>query len=253
MWTEETRAAKPSWPLDEAGFLAELDKRFGCRLGEIALAGPRQSFPLDLQIARAFVADRLALIGDAAHVVHPLAGQGLNIGMRDVAALAEIIVEAARLGLDIGAAPTLERYERWRRFDSAFSAAVMDGLNRLFSNDSAPLRTLRDLGLGLVDRAPALKRFLVREAAGATGTVPRLLRGADALARVELARFLGQHDGNAVADRVGEARGAADQLLALGVVVERGLGQRTDQDLEQLRIEPPLAAALGCVASSCVS
>jgi 2-polyprenyl-6-methoxyphenol hydroxylase and related FAD-dependent oxidoreductases len=123
------------------------------------------------------VADRLALIGDAAHVVHPLAGQGLNIGVRDVAALAEIIVESARLGLDIGGATQLERYERWRRFDSAFSAAVMDGLNRLFSNDSAPLRVLRDLGLGLIDRAPGVKRFLVREAAGATGHVPRLLRG----------------------------------------------------------------------------
>jgi 2-octaprenyl-6-methoxyphenol hydroxylase len=109
--------------------------------------------------------------------VHPLAGQGLNIGMRDVAALAETIVESARLGLDIGGAAQLERYERWRRFDSAFSAAVMDGLNRLFSNDSAPLRVLRDLGLGLVDRAPGVKRFLVREAAGATGSVPRLLRG----------------------------------------------------------------------------
>ena len=136
-----------------------------------------RSFPLDMQIARSFVAERLALIGDAAHVVHPLAGQGLNIGMRDVAALAETIVDAARLGLDIGALPQLERYERWRRFDSAFSAAVMDGLNRLFSNDAAPLRVLRDLGLGLVDRAPPLKRFLAREAAGATGTPPRLLRG----------------------------------------------------------------------------
>jgi 2-octaprenyl-6-methoxyphenol hydroxylase len=163
---------------DEERFLAELTQRFGLRLGEIALAGPRQFFPLDLQIARSLVADRLALIGDAAHAVHPLAGQGLNIGMRDVAALAETIVEATRLGLDIGAASQLERYERWRRFDSAFSAVVMDGLNRLFSNDSAPLRTLRDLGLGLVDRAAPLKRFLVREAAGRTGTLPSLLTGA---------------------------------------------------------------------------
>jgi 2-octaprenyl-6-methoxyphenol hydroxylase len=162
---------------DEASFLDELSRRFGHRLGDITLAGPRQSFPLDLQIARSFVADRIALIGDAAHVVHPLAGQGLNIGMRDVAALAETVIEATRLGLDIGAAMQLERYERWRRFDSAFSAAVMDGLNRLFSNDSVPLRTLRDLGLGLVDRAPTLKRFLVREAAGTTGTVPCLLTG----------------------------------------------------------------------------
>jgi 2-octaprenyl-6-methoxyphenol hydroxylase len=109
--------------------------------------------------------------------VHPLAGQGLNIGMRDVAALAETIVEEARLGLDIGSGPGLERYQRWRRFDSAFSGAVMDGLNRLFSNDNAPLRVLRDLGLGLVDRVPELKRFLVREAAGGTGNVPRLLKG----------------------------------------------------------------------------
>jgi 2-octaprenyl-6-methoxyphenol hydroxylase len=177
VWTEDKARAEAIMAADEAGFLAELTKRFGLRLGEIALAGPRQSFPLDMQIARSFVADRLALIGDAAHVVHPLAGQGLNIGMRDVAALAETVVEATRLGLDIGAAAQLERYERWRRFDSAFSAAVMDGLNRLFSNDNAPLRTLRDLGLGLVDRAPALKRFLVSEAAGATGTLPRLLKG----------------------------------------------------------------------------
>ncbi len=177
VWTEARETGESIMAASEAEFVAELTKRFGHRLGEIALAGPRQSFPLDLQIARSFVADRLALIGDAAHVVHPLAGQGLNIGMRDVAALAEIIVESVRLGLDFGDAPQLERYERWRRFDSAFSATVMDGLNRLFSNDSAPLRVLRDLGLGLVDRAPAVKRFLVREAAGATGHVPRLLRG----------------------------------------------------------------------------
>jgi len=177
VWTEESERGRAIMAADEGRFLDELTKRFGLRLGEISLAGPRQSFPLDMQIARSFVADRLALIGDAAHVVHPLAGQGLNIGMRDVAALAETVVEATRLGLDIGAAPQLERYERWRRLDSAFSAAVMDGLNRLFSNDSAPLRTLRDLGLGLVDRAPPIKRFLVREAAGRTGAVPVLLTG----------------------------------------------------------------------------
>jgi 2-octaprenyl-6-methoxyphenol hydroxylase len=177
VWTEDRAQAKAILALDEAGFLDELGRRFGHRLGELSLAGPRQSFQLDMQIARSFVAGRLALIGDAAHVVHPLAGQGLNIGLRDVAALAETIVDASRLGLDIGAGPQLERYERWRRFDSAFSAAVMDGLNRLFSNDSAPLRALRDLGLGIVDRAPALKRFLAREAGGATGSVPHLLKG----------------------------------------------------------------------------
>jgi 2-octaprenyl-6-methoxyphenol hydroxylase len=177
VWTEGKEQGEAIMALGEADFLDELGKRFGHRLGAISLAGRRQAFPLDMQIARAFVADRLALIGDAAHAVHPLAGQGLNIGMRDVAALVETVIDAARLGLDIGALPQLERYQRWRRFDSAFSAAVMDGLNRLFSNDSAPLRVLRDLGLGLVDRTPALKRFFVSEAAGATGTVPRLLAG----------------------------------------------------------------------------
>jgi 2-octaprenyl-6-methoxyphenol hydroxylase len=177
VWTEDADLAVAIMAAGDDRFLEELAKRFGHRLGALSFAGPRQSFSLDMQIARAFVADRFALIGDAAHVVHPLAGQGLNIGMRDVAALAETLIETARLGLDIGSAVPLERYERWRRFDSAFSAAVMDGLNRLFSNDSAPLRVLRDLGLGLVDRVPAVKRFLVSEAAGRTGTLPCLLRG----------------------------------------------------------------------------
>jgi 2-octaprenyl-6-methoxyphenol hydroxylase len=177
VWSEEKARAAEIMAGDEASFLAELTRRFGDHLGGIELAGPRQSFPLDLQIARNFVGDRFVLIGDAAHAVHPLAGQGLNIGMRDVAALAEILVEGARLGLDLGSPVLLERYERWRRFDSALSATAMDGLNRLFSNDSAPLRLLRDLGLGIVDRAPPLKRFFVREAAGLTGDVPRLLKG----------------------------------------------------------------------------
>jgi 2-octaprenyl-6-methoxyphenol hydroxylase len=177
VWSEDPERAKELMAGSEDAFVAELTRRFGHRLGEIALEGPHQSFPLELQIARSFIADRLALVGDAAHAVHPLAGQGLNIGIRDVAALAETLVETARLGLDIGSSITLERYQRWRRFDSAFSATVMDGINRLFSNDSAPLRAIRDLGLGLVDRAPGLKRFLVREAAGGTGDVPRLLKG----------------------------------------------------------------------------
>ena len=177
VWTEDKARGETLMAGDEDAFVAELTRRFGHRLGAITLEGPRQSFPLELQIARSFVADRIALIGDAAHAVHPLAGQGLNIGMRDVAALTETIVEALRLGLDIGSGTMLERYQRWRRFDSAFSATVMDGLNRLFSNDNVPLRAIRDLGLGLVDRAPGLKRFLVREAAGGTGTVPRLLKG----------------------------------------------------------------------------
>ncbi|MGK2922355.1 MAG: FAD-dependent monooxygenase [Methyloceanibacter sp.] len=177
VWTEDKTKADTLMEGSDDAFIAELTRRFGHRLGRITLEGPKQAFPLDFQMARAFVGDRLALIGDAAHVVHPLAGQGLNIGLRDVAALTETIVDALRLGLDIGSATTLERYQRWRRFDSAFSGTVMDGLNRLFSNDNAPLRAIRDLGLGLVDRAPGLKRFLVREAAGATGNVPRLMKG----------------------------------------------------------------------------
>ena len=177
VWTEDKATGEAIMAAGEATFLAELSKRFGTRLGDIALAGPRQSFPLDFQVARSFVGERLALVGDAAHAVHPLAGQGLNIGLRDVAALTEIVVEGARLGMDVGASSLLERYERWRRFDSAFSATVMDGLNRLFSNDNAPLRALRDLGLGIVDNAPRLKRALVREAAGVSGTLPRLLKG----------------------------------------------------------------------------
>jgi 2-octaprenyl-6-methoxyphenol hydroxylase len=177
VWTEDRAKGEAIMAAGEVGFVGELGKRFGHALGAIALGGPRQSFPLDFQVARDFIVERLALIGDAAHAVHPLAGQGLNIGLRDVAALIEIVVEAARLGLDIGEPTLLKRYERWRRFDSAFSATAMDGLNRLFSNDNVPLRSLRELGLGLVDHAPWLKRALVREAAGFSGTVPRLLKG----------------------------------------------------------------------------
>ena len=148
-----------------------------CELGEIAVAGPRRAYPLGLSVARAFVAERLALIGDAAHVIHPIAGQGLNIGLRDVAALAEAIVDAARLGLDPGGADVLERYQRWRRFDTMAMGIATDGLNRLFSNHSDVLRLVRDVGLGVVDRLPALKELFIREAAGLTGDVPKLLRG----------------------------------------------------------------------------
>jgi 2-octaprenyl-6-methoxyphenol hydroxylase len=176
-WTEEEKRGREIVARDDAGFLAEVEKRFDWRLGAVSLAGPRSAWPLDMHLARALVADRVALVGDAAHGVHPIAGQGLNLGFRDVAALAEVIADAARVGLDVGSVAVLERYERWRRLDSALSAAAFDGLNRLFSNDFTPLRTLRDFGLGLVERMPALKQLFVAEAAGLTGDVPKLLRG----------------------------------------------------------------------------
>jgi len=177
VWTEERARAREIVAMEDEDFLIHAKKRIGARFGALEIAGPRAAFPLDMHLARSFVADRIALVGDAAHGVHPLAGQGLNIGLRDVAALTEVVVESARLGLDLGSATVLQRYQRWRRFDSAFSALAMDRINSLFTNDSAPLRAIRSLGLGLVDRAPVLKRFFVREAAGLTGTVPKLLRG----------------------------------------------------------------------------
>src|SRR4029079_11777702 len=135
--------------LPEAGFHAELERRFGLALGEIAAVGPRRVLPLGLWVAREFIADRIALGGDAWHVIHPIAGQGLNMGLKDVAALAEVIVDAARLGLDPGsAAAGLDRYQRWRRFDTVAMGIATDGLNRLFSNHSEALRMLRDVGLG---------------------------------------------------------------------------------------------------------
>ena len=133
--------------------------------------------PLELHLARAYRADRLAVIGDAAHTVHPIAGQGANLGLRDAAALVEVMADAARLGLDIGSAPVLERYEHWRRFDATLSAFAFDGLNRLFSNDSTLLRAARDAGLAVVDRLPQLKQAFVTEASGLSGKLPRLLKG----------------------------------------------------------------------------
>ena len=177
VWTETDAEAARIIALPEAEFHAELERRFGLHLGEIGVAGARHAYPLGLFIARSFIAERIALVGDAAHVIHPIAGQGLNMGLRDVAALAEAIVDAARLGLDPGGADVLERYQRWRRFDTMAMGVATDGLNRLFSNESDVLRLMRDVGLGLVDRMPALKSFFIREAAGVTGEVPKLLRG----------------------------------------------------------------------------
>jgi 2-octaprenyl-6-methoxyphenol hydroxylase len=177
VWTESCAEAVRIMALSDTEFHAELEKRFGLHLGELKVIGPRRVYPLGLMVARSFVGKRLALIGDAAHVIHPIAGQGLNMGLRDVAALAEAVVDAARLGLDIGGATVLERYQRWRRFDTVTMGVATDGLNRLFSNRSDVLRLLRDTGLGIVDRLPPLKKFFIREAAGITGEAPRLLKG----------------------------------------------------------------------------
>ena len=176
-WTEVASEAARILALDETRFLDEVDKRFGGHLGPVTLEGPRQSWPLDLHLARSYSAPRLAVIGDAAHSVHPIAGQGLNLSLRDAAALVDVVADAARLGLDVGGAPVLERYEQWRRFDATVSALSFDGLNRLFSNDSTLLRAARDAGLGLVDRLPALKQAFVKEASGLSGELPRLLKG----------------------------------------------------------------------------
>ncbi len=177
VWTETTDDAERIMALPDDAFHAELEQRFKLHLGEIRTVGARRVHPLGFFIARSFIAERIALVGDAAHVIHPIAGQGLNMGLRDIAALAEVLVDAARLGLDPGAADVLERYQRWRRFDTMTMGLATDGLNRLFSNRSTALRVVRDIGLGLVDRVPNLKRLFIREAAGLVGDVPKLLRG----------------------------------------------------------------------------
>lgn len=177
VWTENTGEARRLLALPAAGFAAELAARFGAHLGAIAATGSVWSYPLKLQLARRYVKHRFALVGDAAHSIHPLAGQGFNLGLKDVAALAETVLDAARLGTDYGDETVLRRYERWRRFDSTVLAAVTDSMNRLFSNDILPLRLARDLGLAMVDQIAPLRRILMRHAGGDLGTLPRLLRG----------------------------------------------------------------------------
>ncbi len=177
VWTERRARAERLVKLPKVLFQEEIESRFGLKLGDIEVVDTPRCYPLHLQVARRFVGDRLALLGDAAHFMHPIAGQGMNYGFKDVAALAECLIDAARLGLDLGSPDVLERYERWRRFDTVAMGMATDGLNRLFSNSSDSLRMVRDLGLGLVERMPRLKGFFIRNAAGLTGEVPRLMRG----------------------------------------------------------------------------
>ncbi|MBV8493858.1 MAG: UbiH/UbiF/VisC/COQ6 family ubiquinone biosynthesis hydroxylase [Alphaproteobacteria bacterium] len=177
VWTEDSDLAPHLLALSDAEFATELRTRFGDFLGSINPVGPRWRYPLALMQAERYAGRRLALVGEAAHVIHPIAGQGLNIGIRDIAALAEIIIDARRLGLDIGDASFLERYERWRRSDALLLAAVTDGLNRLFSNTIMPVKLARDVGLAIVNRLPPLKRLLMQHAMGVLGDRPRLARG----------------------------------------------------------------------------
>ena len=177
VWTERAKLATRLLELEAASFQAEFARRFGDFLGHVETIGPRWSFPLGLVHAERYIDERLVLVGDAAHGLHPIAGQGYNLGVRDIAALVEVLIDAKRLGLDIGAADTLERYAQWRRADNLTMVAATDLLNRLFSNDIKPLRLIRDLGLAAVNRTPALRRFFVRHAMGLVGDLPKLIRG----------------------------------------------------------------------------
>ena len=177
VWSERTGEAMRLAALDDDSFAAELRLRFGSHLGAVKMISGRHAYPLAMFIAESFAAERLALVGDAAHVLHPLAGLGFNLGLRDVAALADCVHDAAALGLDIGSTAVLDRYTQWRRFDTVATGAAMDGMNRLFANSNPLLTLLRRAGLLAVDRMGGLKSLFVKEASGASGTVPKLLRG----------------------------------------------------------------------------
>jgi 2-octaprenyl-6-methoxyphenol hydroxylase len=186
VWTERQDLAPGMMKLAKPDFDAEIARRFGAHLGEVHSEELRWSYPLRFHLARSYVKPRFALAGDAAHGIHPIAGQGLNLGLKDAAALADVVLEAASLGIDPGGLDVLMRYERWRRFDSFTSAMAMDGLNRLFSNDVTPLRIARDLGMGIVDRIAPLRRFFMRQAGGDLGKLPRLMQDDAAQSRPSL-------------------------------------------------------------------
>lgn len=177
VWSETDKRAQEIQALDDDAYLEVLRPRFGDFLGEISLEGKRFTYPLNLTLANSFIAERLALVGDAAHGMHPIAGQGLNAGLRDVGALAEVISDATKRGEDFATELVLQRYQQWRRFDTATLAVATDGFNKLFSNDNPILRVGRDLGMGIVNSIPRLRRGFIREAAGLTGDLPKLLKG----------------------------------------------------------------------------
>ena len=177
VWSEDPRLVPMLLKLDDSAFGNEIERRFGMSLGQVRPLGPRFSYPLTMTLADTYVRERFALTGDAAHGIHPIAGQGFNLGVRDVAALAEVLVEADRAGLDLGSLEVLERYARWRRFDNLMLSTFMDGLTRLFSNDFGPLRLARDLGFALFNRTMPLKRLAMRHAMGIVGKLPRLVQG----------------------------------------------------------------------------
>jgi len=177
VWTEKDELVEGIMAMSDQDFAAEFEQRFGDFLGAATFIGPRWTYPLTLQYAETSVAERLVLVGDSSHGMHPIAGQGLNMGLRDVAALAEVLIDARRLGLDIGTSHVLDDYEQWRRFDNTLMLAMTDGLNRLFSNDIAPIKLVRDIGLAAVNKARPLKKVFMQHAMGATGNLPRLLKG----------------------------------------------------------------------------
>lgn len=177
VWSETATNAAAINGLPDEAYLDVLRPRFGSFLGEISLAGARYTYPLGLSLAHQMIAQRVALVGDAAHGVHPIAGQGLNAGLRDIAALAEVLVDAQRRGEDFGAETALMAYQTWRRFDNATLALATDSFNRLFSNDNPIIRMARDIGMGAINAMPGLRRGFIREAAGLTGDLPRLMRG----------------------------------------------------------------------------
>ena len=178
VWAAHNDLARDLIGLDDAEFMEELAERFGDQLGDLELVGPRWNYPLSMVQAERYTEERLVLVGDAARAIHPIAGQGWNLALRDVAALAELVIDTDRLGLDLGSSVVLARYERWRRFDSLALIAITDGLNRLFGNDLLPVRVARELGLGLVERVAPLKGFFMRHAMGLIGDLPRAMRNA---------------------------------------------------------------------------